>query len=657
MFPTTFRQLSIAQATGTVAVRFKVAPDRLKVRLQSRWNPVVETLKGRLESETPPGNFYELLDLAWFTNERELVLSAVRRATRFLHQYQNHKNPDIVQRARNLQLLCATAGHTFSDDQKWSAYDSALMTSLCDEFQASNSSVDPAIWLRERCQIVTHRIDEVVNFVRSSASRRSAPTKTGGDTHSELLRLPTFENPPFEIDHYQVLEQLGEGGIGVVFKARHRQLDKLFAIKLLRTDKSVDRNAASRFQREMKAIGKLDHPNIVRATDAGQYADARYLVMELIEGQNLQNVVASRGPLPVKEACQMIQQAALGLQHAFERGMVHRDIKPSNLMLSHDGTVKILDLGLALLLPDIAHTYQRMESTVDLTADGLIVGTIDFMAPEQRNGRQNVDARSDVYSLGCTMYYLLTGQVPFRECGDDVFVRLAAHATQSVAPLSRFRSDVPCEIEAIMRRMLAKSPAERFSSGGEVAVAISTALRSVSNDRAFRVALPPKDRGKSGPMAASATPDAAATKTKPPPLRTAVLQKPAPTPAVTTAGATKKPPLTGQTPLAVKTLPSVSKPDTDQSLPVLRPATNESNPSNSVLFWVTASIVAFTIIGVMCLMALMVRNYLHRHKPDTSNSVSLISTMDGHHNSCFERLDLPSIELHWDQTSGRDVRC
>lgn len=592
------------------------------------------TLKSRLEQEDPPGNYYELLEVACFSDELDSILASVRSATKFLHQYQNHKNSTVVQRARSLQLLCATAAHTFSDAEKWRAYNAELMASFRDEFRKQGSNVNLKDWLRDTCHVVSHRVDEVADFVRSSPIQQTVSTAFSHETQPDHTTNVLSRNPPFDIQNYEVLERLGEGGIGVVYKARHRQLDKLFAMKLLRNDKSIDSSAVTRFLREMKAIGKLDHPNIIRATDAGQHGDTRFLVTELIDGCNLQELVGSRGPLSVKDACGIIIQASLGLQHAHEKGLVHRDIKPSNLMFSRDGTVKILDLGLALLVPTIGDG----PLTDELTADGLIVGTVDYMAPEQRHGRQNVDARSDVYSLGCTMFFLLTGQVLFRESGSDLFVRMAAHATQPVASLSRFRGDVPAEVEAIMRRMLAKVPQDRFGSGGEVAEALSSAVKHcrLTEDRGDSLDATALHVRSSSPLTppilgrGSQTPPAimpnvpTANREKPgtpaPPLLrpASVTQEHAPRTTAVATQRTQSPPLVKPVPPVPKTPPPVLRPGTDGSVPMRVISQPTHKRSDAVLWWVTAAILAFTMIGVVGLVALTFRSYHSDRKKNNS---------------------------------------
>jgi hypothetical protein len=223
----------------------------------------------------------------------------------------------------------------------------------------------------------------------------------------------------------------------------------------------------ARFQREMEAIGRLNHPHIVRATDAGEVDGTHFLVMDFIDGQTLGQLVQAGGPLPVAEACELVRQAALGLQHVHQHGLVHRDVKPSNLLLGADGQVKVLDLGLALLKEEDA-------GAAELTATGQVMGTFDYMAPEQFGDTHAVDIRADVYSLGCTLYFLLTGKAPFSgPAYANRLQKMRAHAEAPAPPLRERRGDVPAGLAAVLARMLAKEPGDRFATPAEVAAALA----------------------------------------------------------------------------------------------------------------------------------------------------------------------------------------
>ena len=291
------------------------------------------------------------------------------------------------------------------------------------------------------------------------------PSAGGGpnpDAESRTLQLEETA----AVREYRLLEKLGEGGMGAVYKALHTKLDKTVAIKLLPAHRMEDAASVARFEREMKAVGKMEHPHIVGARDAGEANGTHYLVMELVEGEDLANLSKRFGALPVAEACELIRQAALGLQHAHERGTVHRDVKPSNLMLAKGppATVKILDLGLALL------EEGPVTDGRELTSTGQLMGTIDYMAPEQGVSTHDVDVRADIYSLGATLYRLLAGRAPFGGAGfETAMKKLAALAGEQPQSLRELRSDLPHELAAIVHRMLAKNPNDRPSSADEVA--------------------------------------------------------------------------------------------------------------------------------------------------------------------------------------------
>jgi serine/threonine-protein kinase len=272
-------------------------------------------------------------------------------------------------------------------------------------------------------------------------------------------------NDPLQLGAYLLLEEIGQGGMGRVFKARHRVMNRLVALKLIRPDLLTSADAVVRFRREVQAAARVAHPNIVMAHDAGEAEGSHFLVMEYCDGMTLSQLVRQRGPLAVGQACDYIRQAALGLQHASERGLVHRDIKPGNLMIC-GGQVKILDLGLARL-----HELAQADGESLMQTDsGVTMGTPDFVAPEQAKDPRTADIRADIYSLGCTLYYLLSGSVPFP--GGTAFEKMLRHQTEQPKPLSTLRSNVPPEVLVILEQMMAKEPAGRFAAPAQVAEAL-----------------------------------------------------------------------------------------------------------------------------------------------------------------------------------------
>jgi serine/threonine-protein kinase len=266
---------------------------------------------------------------------------------------------------------------------------------------------------------------------------------------------------------YVLLEPLGAGGMGQVFKARHPKLGRYAALKVIRKDFLAHPDAVRRFQREVQAAAQLCHPHVVMAYDAGQSGSTHFYAMEFVDGIDLARLVKRGGPLPVAQACEFIRQAALGLQHAHERGMVHRDIKPSNLFLSaHGSVIKILDMGVARM-----HQSDKEEGSGPLTRHGLLVGTVDYIAPEQALDAHSADIRADLYSLGCTLYYLLAGHVPFP--GGTATEKLWKHQTEEARPLEQSRPDVPPRVADIVRKLMAKEPAARYQSPAELANALA----------------------------------------------------------------------------------------------------------------------------------------------------------------------------------------
>ena len=268
---------------------------------------------------------------------------------------------------------------------------------------------------------------------------------------------------------YDLLEKLGEGGMGVVFKAQHRRMKRLVAIKMIARREIGSPDAVKRFYREVEAAAKLNHSNIVQAYDAREHDGVHYLVMEYVEGKDLAAVVKQRGPLPIAQAVDYVIQAARGLQYAHKHQMVHRDIKPSNLILDTEGTVKILDMGLARIAGLADDGGQDR-----LTGSGQMMGTCDYMAPEQALDSHHADARADIYSLGCTLYRLLTGHVPYQ--GETLIQVLLAHRESPTPSLCQDRPDVPPQLDAMCRKMVAKKPEDRYQSMTAVIAALETCV-------------------------------------------------------------------------------------------------------------------------------------------------------------------------------------
>jgi serine/threonine protein kinase len=299
-----------------------------------------------------------------------------------------------------------------------------------------------------------------------------APTCTGGTP-----AVPADPGPPPELarhPRYRIVEVVGSGGMGTVYRAEHQLMERPVALKVIRHDLTRDPAAVERFRREVRAAARLSHPNIVTAYDAEQAGDSHFLVTEFVDGTSLDRLVAREGPLPVARACDYIRQAALGLQHALESGMVHRDIKPHNLMRTPGGVVKILDFGLARFAREsaVAPGTPQAPPAADgsVTVTGALMGTPDYMAPEQATDAHAADIRSDIYSLGCTLYYLLSGRTPFP--ADTGLEKVMAHLERTPEPLMHYRSDLPAGLAGVLEKMMAKDPARRYQTPAEVAAAL-----------------------------------------------------------------------------------------------------------------------------------------------------------------------------------------
>jgi hypothetical protein len=266
-------------------------------------------------------------------------------------------------------------------------------------------------------------------------------------------------------ERYQILGVIGEGGMGTVFKGFHLNLKRFVAIKTLRIDRAAHPELVDRFLWEMQAVGQMDHPNVVRASDAGEKNGVCYLVMDYLTGADLSRLVTERGRLGQPEACELCRQAALGLEY-IHRTLVHRDIKPSNLLLTTDGLVKILDLGLARLGEVGVGDRER-------TPEGCVLGTYAYMAPEQATAGTAIDGRADIYSLGCTLFKLLTGRAPFSGPEyDNAAKQLYAHCHVPLTAVEGFRA-IPEDLGAVLLRMAAKAPAGRYATAREVAEALT----------------------------------------------------------------------------------------------------------------------------------------------------------------------------------------
>lgn len=281
-------------------------------------------------------------------------------------------------------------------------------------------------------------------------------------THYQAVQLLQGKWDHFAIGPFKILERLGFGAVSNVYLCERPVTHGRVAVKVLTKLLAADPTMVQRFYREARAAGLLDHPNIVRAHDVDQAGQEHFMVMDFVDGSSIQDIVQHSGPMDVVRSAHYIRQAALGLQYAHEKSLVHRDIKPGNLLIDRQGQVKILDMGLA----------RFEEEGGMLTQGGVVLGAPEYLAPEQAIDSHNVDTRADVYGLGGTFYFMLTGQPPYAE-EKTLARKLLAKQERDPRPIAMFRADVPQELVAVIERMMARDPKRRFPTPGAVAEALA----------------------------------------------------------------------------------------------------------------------------------------------------------------------------------------
>ncbi len=321
----------------------------------------------------------------------------------------------------------------------------------------SNTFGSRNLALRSHLLHTTHRAysmscaTRILGKLATSEGRALEDTAPAGV--QEWIQTPNRRD--LQIGQYSVNQPLGQGGMGYVFQARHLILDKQVAIKFLREELTGDMAAATRFQQEVKALGALNTPHIVQAIDAGQWNNIPYLVTELLEGQDLWTRVQQRGCIDVETSSEYIRQALLGLENAHQHGFIHRDIKPSNLFIQNSGTLKLIDFGIAL----------ASKQSDRATQAGQFMGSVDYLSPEQASDPRFADARSDIYSLGCTWIYLLSGAPPFSD-GEypSTVAKLKGHMMDQPKYLRDPAHKLPQAVHDLLLRMTAKRPEDRPTS-------------------------------------------------------------------------------------------------------------------------------------------------------------------------------------------------
>lgn len=301
-------------------------------------------------------------------------------------------------------------------------------------------------------------------------------------TKFQAERLLACRSDGFHLGQYRLLDEIGRGGMGRVYKALHMTMRRNVAVKILTSQLTLTEQARDLFQREIRAVAKLNHPNIVSAFDANQIGELCYLVMELVDGPNLAELVKERGQLPIDQACDFIRQTAVGLAYAHEQGLIHRDIKPANLLVQTTEVgplIKILDFGLARITEPGENG--QSDGLSEFSNEFTVMGTPDYVSPEQCRDKKNVDGRSDLYSLGCTFYFLLTGKVPFP--GGTPVEKILKHYSDKPADIRFLRPDIPENLAVIIEKLLQKSPADRYANAKELVSALNRVALTQSDWR------------------------------------------------------------------------------------------------------------------------------------------------------------------------------
>ncbi|HEX3151437.1 MAG TPA: serine/threonine-protein kinase [Gemmataceae bacterium] len=350
--------------------------------------------------------------------------------------------------------------------------------------------------------------DEVTRALESLPATDKAKTiarhlvDAGKLTRFQAERLLIGVTDGFILGQYRVLEELGRGAMGRVYKAVHQTMGRFVALKVLAPELIRTEKARDLFQREVKAAARLNHPNIVTAFDAYLSGDRYFLVMEYVDGPNLSQLVKEQGSLPVEQACEYIRQTAVGLDYAHQLGLIHRDIKPSNLLVQQTTSgpqVKMLDFGLALV-----SAGESGDNVFGVGTTNTVLGTPDYVSPEQARDQYDVDGRSDLYSLGCTFYYLLTGVTPF--AGGSGIEKLMRHGSEPPIPVRNKRADVPEAVAAIVHKLLEKDPKDRYQTAGALAAELASVVGKKA-DWSAPARSRPKVRPEGGVSLASSSED------------------------------------------------------------------------------------------------------------------------------------------------------
>jgi tRNA A-37 threonylcarbamoyl transferase component Bud32 len=391
-----------------------------------------------------PPHHYRLLGIELLEENPDVIAIAADRQMGFLRTFQSGRNSTESQRL--LGEVAAARSVLLNAEQKI-AYDDQLVGELDDD------SIDdlPEVEI----------IDEDDSQTDADGIAPLPPPGTSPETPPDGdLRT---------VGNYQMLRALDKSQTGAVFKARHLTMKRIVAVKILSQQAAESEMLMRRFQRKVKILARLSHPNLIAVHNAGQFKGRPYMEMEFVDGRNLAELLSATGPLPVEYAINYAMQAAAGLGFAHEAGVYHRNVKPSNLLIDQQtGEVKVIGLGLARMSGPLADENSFQEA---LTTPGTTMGTFDYMAPEQCADASTVDRRADIYSLGCTLYAMLTGSAPYQSIKSPM-KKLLAHRDGEIPSLAASRSDAPASIDAAYQKMLAKNPDDRLLSMAEVIAAL-----------------------------------------------------------------------------------------------------------------------------------------------------------------------------------------
>ncbi|HTN76321.1 MAG TPA: serine/threonine-protein kinase [Pirellulaceae bacterium] len=379
-----------------------------------------------IPTEQRPPNLYQLVGVQLFEKDFDVIANACDQRMSHLRTFSNSQHRDHAEKLLN---EVSSARVTLLNPRLKAGYDSTLR------------------------------------------AKYPPPGQSGIASRNETRKLA----PGDQLDEFTLLERTGGGKTGVLWKAKHRLLGKVVAIKIMPEDSAKFPEWIKRLQREVKITAKLSHPNLMSATDAGVFHGIHYLVQDYFEGQELSDVLKERGPLPVEQTLHYLLQAARGLEYAHQRTIYHRNVKPANMMVDAAGHLRVTNMIMARV-EDNTEAY--MSLVEGLTSPGFMMGTGDYLAPEQAADAATADARADIYSLGCTLHELLIGTPPFTEKG--VVQKLLAHKNKPAPSLQAQRPDVPQWLDQLYQKMLAKEPAQRYQSMSELIAALERGRKSRS---------------------------------------------------------------------------------------------------------------------------------------------------------------------------------